>query len=368
MKITRIAAWSVKLPLAEGRYSWSGGNFVEEFDSTIVEIATDTGLRGYGECCPLGPAYLPAYAVGVRAGLQEIGPKLLDADPLCIDRINRAMDAALRGHPYVKSAIDMACWDLLGRYTGLPVCVLLGGAQMPSVPLYRAIAQREPRAMAENVAGYRAQGYRKIQLKVGGDPDEDVDRIRVVAAVLERGDVLIADANTGWTQHEAIRVCNAVRDIDVYIEQPCATYAECLAVRRITTLPMVLDEIVTDVHMLGRVLEDRTADVVNLKLSRLGGISRLRQLRDLCSAAGIAMTIEDSWGSDIVTAAIAHVAQSTPPDTHFSSTDFNSYVTVSTAAGAPRRDRGSMSVSTDPGLGIVPNFNVLGDPVLVIEK
>lgn len=115
-----------------------------------------------------------------------------------------------------------------------------------------------------------------------------------------------------------------------------------------------------------RVIEDRAADVVNLKISRLGGITRMRQARDLCVSAGIAMTIEDSWGSDITTAAIAHLAQSTVADCHFSSTDFNSYVTRSTARGAPQRTEGRMAVSDQPGLGIEPRLETFGEPALVI--
>jgi L-alanine-DL-glutamate epimerase-like enolase superfamily enzyme len=302
----------------------------------------------------------------VRSGLRELAPKLIGLDPRELGVVNRAMDAALRGHPYVKSAIDLACWDLLGISTGLPVHTLLGGTQMPKVPLYRAIAQRSPRDMAENVTGYRDAGYRIFQLKVGGDVDEDIERIRAVAAVLSSGDVLVADANTGWTVHEAARVVNAVRDADVYIEQPCATYDECLWVRKRTPLPFVLDEIVADIDVLLRVLRDGAADVVNLKISRVGGLTKARQIRDLCVSAGIAMTIEDSWGGDIVTAAIANLAQSTQPELHFSSTDFNSYVTRSIATGAPRRTGGYMSVTNTPGLGITPRFEVLGDPVFII--
>ena len=81
MKITRISAYQVDLPLHEGTYRWSGGNSVTVFDSTIVAVETDAGITGYGEVCPLGPAYLPAYAAGVRTGLQEIGPKLIGLDP-----------------------------------------------------------------------------------------------------------------------------------------------------------------------------------------------------------------------------------------------------------------------------------------------
>src|SRR5689334_9799340 len=171
MKIRRIAAYQVDLPLHEGSYRWSGGKSVAVFDSTIVRVETDAGIVGHGEVCPLGPAYLPAYAEGVRAGISELGPHLIGEDPTQLDRLNRRMDAALKGHPYVKSAIDIACWDILGQAAGLPVCTLLGGRFGDDVALYRAISQEAPEVMAGKVAGYRAEGYRRFQLKVGGDPD-----------------------------------------------------------------------------------------------------------------------------------------------------------------------------------------------------
>jgi L-alanine-DL-glutamate epimerase-like enolase superfamily enzyme len=367
MKITRIFAHRVELPLHETTYKWSGGKSVTVFDSTIVGVETDTGLVGYGEVCPLGPFYLPAYADGVRAGLRELGPHLLGEDPRQLVKLNRKMDAALKGHPYVKSGIDIACWDILGQATGLPVCELLGGRYGEDVPLYRAISQELPEQMAAKVAGYRAEGYRRFQLKVGGDPDVDIARIHAVAAKLQPGDRLVADANTGWVQHEAVRVARGVRDVDVYIEQPCLTYEECLAVRRQIPHPFVLDENIDDLGILLRAKADLAMDVVNLKISKLGGLTKIRQARDLCVSMGIAMTLEDSWGGDIATAAIAHLAQSTPPEFLFSTTDFNSYVTVSTADGAPQRVNGRMAASKSPGLGIHPKMNVLGKPVVVVS-
>jgi L-alanine-DL-glutamate epimerase-like enolase superfamily enzyme len=366
MKITRIAAFRVELPLHEGRYNWSGGKSVAVFDSTVVAIETDRGITGYGEVCPLGPSYLPAYAQGARAGIAEIGPHLLGEDPRQLARLNRRMDAALQGHPYVKSALDMACWDILGRATGLPACVLLGGRYGEDFGLYRAISQDTPAVMAQRVAEYRAEGYRRFQLKVGGDPDEDVERIRAAAAQVRPGDRLIADANTGWLMHDALRVVRAVRDVDVYIEQPCRTYEECLTVRRHCDHPFVLDETIDATDALLRGHADRAMDVVNIKISKFGGLTRARQARDLCVSMGLAMTIEDSWGGDIVTAAIAHLAHSTPPEFLFTTTDFNSYVTVSLADGAPRRANGRMSSSTEPGLGIVPRMDVLGQAVVEI--
>ena len=224
-----------------------------------------------------------------------------------------------------------------------------------------------PEAMAAKVAGYRDEGYRRFQLKVGGDPDVDIERIKAVGALMQSGDVLIADANTGWVQHEAARVVRAVQDIDVYIEQPCLGYEECLAIRRRTSHPFVLDESIDGLEILLRGHADGAMDVVNIKISKFGGLTPARQARDLCVKLGIGMTIEDSWGGDITTAAIAHLAHSTPTELLFTATDFNSYVTVSTAEGAPQRAGGRLAASTKPGLGVVPRDDVLGDPVLSIE-
>jgi L-alanine-DL-glutamate epimerase-like enolase superfamily enzyme len=231
------------------------------------------------------------------------------------------------------------------------------------VELYRAISQRSADEMATNVAKYRSQGYRKFQLKVGGEVQDDIERIRAVSGVLQVGETLVADANTGWLAADAIRVANAVSDLDIYIEQPCRSYEKCLSVRENIRLPFILDENIDGLDILLRAYGDRAMDVVNLKISKVGGVTKARQMRDLCVTLGIPMTIEDSWGGDIITAAIAHLAHSTPQAYRFSSTDFNSYVTVTNASGAPRREQGVIRASDQPGLGITPNWEVLGDPV-----
>jgi L-alanine-DL-glutamate epimerase-like enolase superfamily enzyme len=278
------------------------------------------------------------------------------------------MDVALKGHPYVKSAIDMACWDILGKATNMPVCELMGGRYGDSVQLYRAISQESPEAMAAKVSGYREEGYRRFQLKVGcHDVELDINRIHAVAAELQTGDILVADANAGWYKHEAIRVCRGVRDIDVYIEQPCLTYDECRAVRARWDGPFILDENIDGLDPLLRGHAEQAMDNVNIKISKFGGLTKARQARDLCVELGIAMTLEDSWGGDIITAAIAHLAHSTPEDLRFTSTDFNSYVTVSNATGAPQRENGVMEASRKPGLGIEPRMDVLGEALFEVE-
>jgi L-alanine-DL-glutamate epimerase-like enolase superfamily enzyme len=329
----------------------------------VVAIETDVGLTGYGEVCPLGPAYLPSYAAGARTGIAQLAPALIGLDPCALGVVNRRMDQALRGHPYVKSALDMACWDLLGKATGQPVCQLLGGRHGDDFALYRAISQDTPEAMAGSVAHYRAEGYTKFQLKVGGEPHLDIRRIEQAAARLEAGDLLIADANTGWTLHQAARVVDGVRELDVFIEQPCASYEACLAIRRRTARPFVLDEVMDSMAAVARGLADGAMDAINLKISRVGGLTRAREIRDFCVQMGLALTIEDSWGGDIVTAALAHLAHSTPPELLLSATDCNSYTAVELAAGAPRRSAGRLAAPLAPGLGVEPHPEVLGEPV-----
>lgn len=368
MKIERIRVWQVDLPLNEGRYSWSEGKSVDVFDSTVVAIDTDSGLTGYGEVCPLGPFYLPAYAKGARAGIRELGPQIIGMNPLEVEKINRHMDRCLQGHAYVKSALDMAFWDVLGKHANLPVCELMGGRYGEDVILYRAISQQSPEAMASNVQGYKDQGYTRFQLKVGGDPNVDIDRIHAVRNVLASTDTLVADANTGWLPHQAMRVVKAVKDLDVYIEQPCRTYEECLGIRKHTDLPFVLDENIDSLNPLLKAHADRAMDVINIKISKFGGLTRARQARDLAVHLGLAMTLEDSWGGDIITAAISHLAHSTPEEFRFTSTDFNSYVNQPIASGAPKRENGRFHASSAPGLGIEPMMDVLGNPEFEITS
>jgi L-alanine-DL-glutamate epimerase-like enolase superfamily enzyme len=222
--------------------------------------------------------------------------------------------------------------------------------------------------MVKKVEKYKNEGYTKFQLKVGGDYQTDIERIHAVAKIMEKGDTLVADANTGWLMHDAAKVVAAVRELNVYIEQPCLSYEECLNIRQRTPLPFILDENIDGISQILRAYNDRAMDVVNIKISKFGGLTKAKQARDLCVSLGLAMTIEDTWGGDIVTAAIAHLAHSTPTNFLFSSTDFNSYVTQSIADDAPQRQNGCLSINQRPGLGITAKMDVLGDPYFTCDS
>ncbi len=361
MKITRLAAWRVDLPFRDGSYSWSGGS-IDGFDSTVVAVETDAGITGWGEMAPLGGFYAPSFAAGARAGVAELAPLLIGRDPTQISRLGDAMDSALKGHPYLKSAIDMACWDILGKRAGMPLAELLGGRFGADVALYRAVPRATTDAMVRMARGYADAGYRRIQVKVGGDPDADIEHLYAVADALGHDIVLFADANGGWQTHQARRFLDATRALDYYLEQPCARYAECLALRPHCARPMILDESIDGLAALIQAQADGMVDGVTIKIARVGGVTRARQLRDVAVALGIAVTVEDTGGSDIDTAAIAHLSLSTPEALRLHTVDFNNWVTVSNASGMPPCEDGRMAAPTGPGLGVEPRPDVLGEP------
>ncbi len=362
MRITSISIYAADLTMKEGAYSWAKQSFAA-FDTTIVRVETDEGIVGVAEACPLGPSYLPGYAEGVRAGIGVLAPQLIGQDPTNLSALNAFMDLRLKGHPYMKSALDIAAYDIKGKALGLPVYDLLGGIRQDKVRLFKVVSRDDPGIMAERITAYQEQGFTQFQMKVGAGADTDIKRIEAVLAAKKAGNVVAADANCGWSQHEGIRVANAVRDYDLYLEQPCTTYDQCLAVREKAFHPMILDECMVDVPALLRAIQDRACEGVNIKIGRYGGLTKASLIRDLCLEAGLFMTIEDTWGGDIGDAAIAHLAHTVSSDMHFQSSAFHEYTTTRHAGGAPVIEGGFMRANGKPGLGLDVDWQALGEPL-----
>jgi L-alanine-DL-glutamate epimerase-like enolase superfamily enzyme len=365
--IERIDVFGYQLTYAHGDYVMSSGREITRLPSTVVRITTRDGAQGFGESCPLGSTYLPAFGEGARAALRELAPALIGADVTNLADIHRRMDARLRGHGYAKSALDVACWDAFGRLVGKPVAALLGGALRDELPLYVAIPLGPPERMADFVRRERSAGIRNFQAKLGADPAEDAARVAAVIAATGPGDAVVGDANGGWRRQDAIIAARLMEGSQRFrLEQPCPTLEECLAVRRLTTLPMVLDEVITDLPTLVRAAGLDAMDQVNLKVGRVGGLLPARLMRDTAVALGIRLMIEDSWGGDVVTAAVAHLAAGTPPDALFAVSFMNDW-TMEHIAGYEPRSRGGLGpVPTGPGLGIEVDVAGLGAPLFTV--
>jgi len=367
MKITRLRIYQVDLPL-DKPYALSGGRLhYSALDSTIVVIETDQGLFGIGESCPWGASYLPAFALGVRAGLAELAPHLLGCNPLNLNAINQVMDQALPGHPYVKTAIDMACWDILGRHSNLPVHALLGGRLNAELTLQSSIPTATPRQMVADMHLAHAEGYRTHSCKVGSGVVADLARIQSLLAERMNGDQLTFDANRAWLPAQAVAVMNAVRDYDVHFEQPCETLEQCQHVRSLTRQPLILDECIHGAGDLYRASASNTAQAIGLKIARVGGLTKARQLRDYCIQQGIQMNIEDVGGSQIADTAAMHLALATPNQYLRASWNACRHHSIVTALGGVHVSRGIARLDDTPGLGLTLCPNALGEAVAIHE-
>ncbi|MES0826144.1 mandelate racemase/muconate lactonizing enzyme family protein [Ruegeria sp. SCP11] len=366
MKINKITLWSVDLTSHE-TYHMAEGKTCATVTSHILCLETDSGLKGWGEVCPI-PHYLPAYAGGVSGAVAEMGPEILGMCPFGVDAPMRKLDAFLQGHLYAKSLVDIALWDLFGQATGQPVYALLGGRARKDMPLYHSITCIAPDEMARIAQTAYQSGMRQFQVKLGveGDWQADAERLIKVREAVGPGPLVYGDWNCGASRLQATRTGRAVAHVDVMLEQPCKTLEDCAAVRQATGLPMKIDENAYDLTSLIRAHELGCMDAVALKLSKFGGLSAMRRARDLTVHLGAEICAECTWGSDIVTAASLHFAVSTPHGSLMNTCDLSSYVAPRLCPDAPNRDNGRIAPPDGPGLGVTPDPDVLGSPILEI--
>lgn len=366
-RITRISLWHLPLT-SHTAYYMADGKTCDTVETVVLALDTDTGLTGWGEVCPI-PHYLPAYARGVAPALTELAPVLLGADPVGPEALMATADRHLPGHPYAKSVLDIALWDLTGQAANLPLHALLGGRQAGTMPLYHSITCIAPEEMARIAREAQVQGITQFQVKLGADGDwqADVARLRLVREAVGNGPLVYGDWNCGATSLEATRVGRAVAHLDIMLEQPCATLEDCARVQHATGLPMKMDELAHDTASLLAAHRLGIMDAVALKLSKFGGLSATRRARDLCLHLGAKMCIEDTWGSDITTAALLHLGAATDPARLLNVCDLSGYVAPRLAPNAPVRNSGRIAPPEGPGLGVAPDRGSLGAPDLILE-
>lgn len=367
MKISRISLWSVDLTSHE-TYYMAEGKTCDTVKSHVLCMETDTGQKGWGEVCPI-PHYLPAFANGVPSAIEEMAPEILGVEPFGVDAPMRKLDKFLQGHLYAKSIIDMALWDLFGKASGQPLYALLGGRTQYDMPLYHSITCIAPDDMAQIAREAFATGIRQFQVKLGADSDwqADAERLTKVREAVGDGPLVYGDWNCGASKLQATRTARAVAGLDVMLEQPCKTLEDCAAVRQATGLPMKIDEGATDLATLIRAHDLGVLDAVALKLSKFGGLSAMRRARDLTVHLGAEICAECTWGSDIVTAASLHFAASTPPEALMNTCDLSSYVGPRIAPDCPTRRDGRIAPPEGPGIGVTPDPDILGAPILELD-
>ena len=298
----------------------------------------------------------------MAAALATLAPAILGLDPRQHDRVYDAMDAVLLGQLPAKAALDMACWDLAGQVAGVPVCDLLGGRVAEAVASISSIAADAPEAMRAAVQHHRDLDFQGHSIKIGasemeGGPGLDAARLTAVLTDRQPGEWFLADANNGLSTEHALRLFEYLpKGCDFVLEAPCATWRETLVVREKCPYPIMLDELVqTDADVV-EAIRHNACDGLNLKISKQGGLTRCRVQRDMARAAGMTVSIQDTWGGDISRAAIQHLACSTPQSMIRFALDTSPFIEGHFASFDPMA----------PGLGVRPDVKALGSPLITV--
>lgn len=294
---------------------------------------------------------------------------VLGSDPRQVDRLNETMDQSLVGHNHAKTAIDVACWDLLGKATGMPVYDLLGGSTDTSLPLISSIHVGEPEEMRQHVAELRENGYKGHSIKIGatqsdGGPGLDASRIEQALADAKQDEFFIVDGNGELTPEYMRRVLNLLpSELDFVLENPCETWRENVSLRRRSRIPIYFDELANSDEAILRAVTEDAVDGIGLKISTSGGLTRGRRHRDMCLAAGLPLSVQATTGSEIAFAALAHLGQTVPPEMLRCVLDPTHLLRVQTAKFNADVSDGMVTLSDAPGLGLQVDRDVLGDPI-----
>ncbi|GAB91192.1 mandelate racemase/muconate lactonizing enzyme family protein [Gordonia rhizosphera] len=364
MKISEFHVYQVDLPVRGGPYRMSNSELFS-VRSTLVKLVADNGLAGWGETCPVGPTYAESHPAGARAALGLLGEGLIGSSVQPIP-LHRRMDSMLYGHRYAKAAVDIAAHDLLGRHFGVSVADLLGGALSDHVPSYYSLIVDDPDETARVAAEKAAEGFPRLQIKIGGRAvEEDIAAVRLVwEAVRGTGVRLAVDANRGLNTRDAIRLSRQCQDVPFVLEQPCNTIDDLRVIRPIVGHGIYMDENSVDLNTAVVAAGTGLVDGFGMKLTRIGGLHPMRAFRDVCAARLLPHTCDDSWGGDIIAAACTHIGATVSPrqldgvwiaapyiDGHYDPTNGIHIIA------------GHIKVPTGAGLGVTPDEAVIGAPV-----
>ena len=368
MKIKKISVFQVDLPLEHPYWLSAGRLKFEVLDASLVKIETEDGLIGWGEGTPWGHTYVPAHGPGIRAGIATMVPFILGLDPRRLLDIERAMDLSLPGHLYAKSPIDMACWDIAGQAAGLPIADLMGGGSRTPRPIASSVGAKTIEDTRAVLDRYRQRGYIAHSVKIGGDVDRDIARIRDVEALRAPKDIILYDVNRGWTRQQAIQVMSAVADLNVKIEQPCETLDDIAAISGKHATPVSIDESLVTLQDAARIARDGLAEIFGIKLNRVGGLTKAARMRDIALAHGIDMFVMATGGSVLADAEALHLATTIPDANCYAVWACQDMLTLDIAGGrGPRNINGHLHLPEAPGLGVHPDEDAIGPAVAVYQ-
>lgn len=310
MKITQVEAIPVNVPLKQGLTTKTSHG--EHIDSpyVIVRVHTDAGLVGLGEAT-LAPRWSGETSPGCVAILRGlIGPALVGEDATQISLLRQKMDRVVRLNPFTKAAVEMALWDLCGKATGVPVYQLLGGKVRDEMPIKLVIGSFDVPKAVDLAKQFLDRGVKCLKVKVGLDPEQDLERVRAVRELAGPHIPIGIDANCGWTVPQARRMLKQLSEFDIlFAEQPVSTAdRQALAtLRRDTDIPIMADESVFTLNDAWHLTAERAVDILSVYPGKHGGIQATVEIANVAKAAGIKCSMGSNLELGIGTAAMLQV-------------------------------------------------------------
>lgn len=363
MKITELHIYAHELPVRNGPYRMAMTE-VWTLPTTLVKLVSDSGHVGWGETCPVGSTYAEMHVAGARAALGAMAQGLIGCEvtPLAL---HQRMESLLNGHSYAKAAIDIAAHDLLGRALGVSVATLLGGALTDRVPSYYSTIVDTPDETAGLAAEKVAEGYPRLQIKVGGRPVEiDVEAVRKVwERVRGTGVRLAVDGNRSLTTRDALTLSRDCPDIPFVMEQPCNTVEDLQKIRPQIRHGLYMDENSVNLNTVISAVGTGLVDGFGMKVTRIGGLQPMRAFRDICAARNLPHTCDDSWGGDIIAAACTQIGATVAPRLNEGVWLAQPYIEGNYDQTGVRIVGGHIKLPQGPGLGVVPDEGLFGAPV-----
>lgn len=355
MKIASVHTRVVRAPYRRPFVISSGTS--PELISLVVEVRTEEGESGFGEASPM-TAYTGETLAGLESALTEhAAPALIGRDPRDLAGAHAAMDAAIRGQHLAKAALDIALHDLAARAAGWPVHLLLGGCVRPRVPTTWVVGLGTVEEMVAEATGYAAKGFTHIKVKGGEDPDLDVRLVTAVREAVPDAVELSLDANEGYDPGTAGRTVARLADAGLdLVEQPLPRWdlRGLAALRSSGGVRVMADESMQSLHDAMEIVRRDAADVLNIKILKVGGLYRARQIAGLAESAGLSVKLGTMPELGVATLAAAHLAAALPHATV--PADLVGPLLVDAEPLAPKAfagvgDTGWVDVPAGPGLG-----------------
>ena len=340
-----------------------------ESHNVVVKIVTDYGVYGWGESSP--SKWVTGETVEtVLKTLDKIAPKLIGMCPLRIEQNVELMDNLVAGNPAAKAAIDIALHDIFGKTVRKELYRMLGGYRT-EVLTDITLGIKSPKEMAKDAVKAVKKGFKALKVKVGVNPEEDIERIRLIReAVGKKVDIRI-DANQGWTPKQAIEVLNKIEKFNIqFAEQPVPAedLKGLIEVKRNSPIPIMADESVHSPEDALRLIRAEAVDLINIKLMKSGGIHKAKKIAAIAEAAGIPCMIGCMGESEIGIAAGAHLAAAVK---NIQYADLDSDLLLKDKLVTKGGTKVKNSMRTFPkqhGLGIRElNSKILGKPIKVYQ-